>query len=275
MTLSVLLAEQLHCATGDVACFRTRSTDEIITAQKAVNSMITSLNVLLFFESWLPVIDNVIVHGQLLDIVRNTSFLLKPLIIGTVTDECLDFIYGRFQKPISPSEYIEGVLAVFGENGFKIIKQYPPNGSDDQRSLVARTATQWVFACSTRVFARKAASYSYVFGYPFDTENSRNPIKCSDHACHGDELPFVFESSWAKFTAAGRRVSQSMATYWTNFAKSEDPNEPLRVPLSWPRVTAGNETYMYIQDPLQIEENYLKNDCDFWDEIGYKTFFFE
>jgi carboxylesterase type B len=61
-----------------------------------------------------------------------------------------------------------------------------------------------------------------------------------------------------------------MATYWTNFAKSQDPNEPLRAPLSWPKVTTGNETYMYIQDPLQTGENYLKNDCDFWDEIGYK-----
>jgi hypothetical protein len=68
--------------------------------------MLTSLNVLLFFEPWLPVIDNDIVHGQILSTVRNTSFPLKPLIIGTVTEECRDFICGRWPKPISPSEYI-------------------------------------------------------------------------------------------------------------------------------------------------------------------------
>ena len=229
----------MHCTIADVACFRNRSTGAIIAAQAAVNGMITSLNVLFFFEPWLPVIDNVIVRGQLLNIVRNTSFPLKPLIIGTVTEECQDFIYGTWNKTISPSEYIGVILAIFGEkNGLKIVKQYPPNGPGDQRPNVARACTQWVFSCSTRVFARAAASYSYAFGYPFDKESS---IKCSDHACHGDELPFLFESSWKSFTETGRRVSQSMATYWTNFAKSQDPNEPSRVPLSWPKVTAGNE----------------------------------
>ncbi|CAF0852745.1 unnamed protein product [Rotaria sordida] len=275
VTPTVLLAEQLHCATDDVACFRNRSTDEIIAAQTAVNGMLTSLNVLFFFEPWLPVIDNVIVHGQLIDTVYNTSFPLKPLIIGTVTEECRDFIYGTWKKPISPSEYIGIAFVIFQEKAFKILKKYPPVGSGDQRSLLSRVATQWVFACSTRVFARKGATYSYVFGYPFDTENLRNRIECSDHACHADEIPFLFESSWANFSDAGRRISQSMATYWTNFGKSQDPNEPLRVPLSWPRVTSENEKYMYIQDPLQIGENYLKSDCDFWDEIGYKHNFFE
>jgi para-nitrobenzyl esterase len=241
---------------------------EITDAQNAVNKKVTSLNPLFFFEPWLPVVDNVIVRGQLLNMVQNTSFPLKPFIIGTVTEECLDFVYSNRPQPITPSEYIGVVLALFGEKGFKILKQYPPDGEGDQRPLVARACTQWVFSCSTRVFARKAASYFYAFGYSSDTENS---IQCRGaHACHGDDLPFTFESFWPKFSDAGRRVSQSIATYWTNFAKSQDPNEPLRVPLAWPRVTTGNETYMYIQDPLQIGENYLKNDCDFWDEIGYK-----
>jgi carboxylesterase type B len=65
-----------------------------------------------------------------------------------------------------------------------------------------------------------------------------------------------------------------MATYWANFATSQDPNEPLRVATPWPRVTTGNETYMYFQDPLQVQENYLKSDCDFWDSIGYKRALF-
>jgi hypothetical protein len=91
-------------------------------------------------------------------------------------------------------------LIIFGEKGFKIIDKYSPVGSGDQRELVTRAITQWVFACSTRVFAWKGASYSYVFGYPFDTEYLRHSIKCSDHA---DDFPFTFESQWDNFTAAG------------------------------------------------------------------------
>ncbi len=69
MTSSVLLAEQLHCATGDVVCFRNRSMQEITDAQNPVNRKVTSLNPLFFSEPWLPVIDNVIVRGQLLNMV--------------------------------------------------------------------------------------------------------------------------------------------------------------------------------------------------------------
>jgi carboxylesterase type B len=269
---SVLLAERLHCGASDVTCFRSRSADQIVAAQAAVNNMLTSLNILSFFEPWLPVIDNVIVHSQLLDMVHNISFPLKPLIIGTVTDECLDFVYGTWNKTISPLEYVGVITVLFPKKAFKVLEHYPPEGEGDQRSLIARVATHWVFACSTRAFARKAASYSYVYGYPFDKEtSSKNSITCPNHACHGDELPFTFESYWDSFTDTGRRVSQGMATYWTNFGKSQDPNEPSRVPVLWPRVTTGNETYMYIQNPFQIGQNYLKSDCDFWDKIGYKN----
>ena len=272
VTPTVLLAEQLHCASSDITCFRNRSTDETIAAQNVVNGMLTSLNPLLFFEPWLPVIDNVLVHGQLIDIVRNTSFSLKPLIIGTDTDECLDFVYTNWHSNVTSAEYVALVLGLFGEKGLKVFERYPPTGEGDQRRLVARLCTQSVFACSTRIFARNAANYTYAFGYPVNMENSQYSITCRGGACHGDELTFIFESNWAGFTDADRRVSQSMATYWTNFAKSTDPNEPLRVPLIWPNITTENETYIFIQDPLQIGQGYLKSDCDFWDEIGYRPF---
>ena len=239
---------------------------EITDAQTAVNTKITSLNPLFFFEPWLPVIDNLIIRDHLLNLVKNVSFTLKPLIIGTVTEECLDFIYSNRPQPVTPSEYAAVIFGLFGEKGFKVLNKYLPEGSGDQRALIARGCTKWVFSCSTRVFARKAATYYYVYGYPFDTENS---IQCrGGHACHGDELPFIFQSYWEKFSDAGRRVSQSMATFWTNFAKTQNPNEPLNVTLTWTKMT--NETYMDIEDPLQIGHDYLKDDCDFWDEIGYK-----
>jgi carboxylesterase type B len=270
VTPSVLLAEQLHCGIGDIACFRRASYQDIILAQAVINNMVTSFELLLFFEPWVPVIDNIIVHGQLLDLVRNTSFPLKELIIGTLTEESLFFIYEGWTKPVTPVTYGEVVLGAFREKALKVLERYPPDSLSDLRPLLSRMATQWVFACSNRVFARKAASYSYVFGYPLDFDGWGNETFCNGHVCHGAELPFVFESTWVNFTDAGRRVSQNMATYWTNFAKSQDPNEPLRVTIPWPRVSSGNEKYMYFQDPLQVQENYLKNECDFWDEIGYK-----
>ena len=236
--------------------------------------MVTSFKILLFFEPWVPVIDNIIVHGQILDLVKNTSFPLKELIVGTLTEEAVFFIYEGWGKPVAPTTYAEIILGAFRQNGLKVLERFPPIGSGDQRPVLSRVATQWVFSCSNRVFARKAASYEYVFGYPLDFDGWGNESFCNGHVCHGAELPFLFESAWVNFTDAGRRVSESMATYWTNFAKSQDPNEPIRTSTPWPKVTTGNETYLYFIDPVQVEENYLKDDCDFWDQIGYKKVHF-
>lgn len=273
ITAGVLLAEQLHCTSGDIKCFRNRTTDEIVAAQTNVNNLVTSFNPLYFFEPWLPVIDNAIVRGSLLDLVQNVSFPLKPLILGTVADECFSFVYDLWGKPINTRDYLAFAMFLFKENGLKVIERFPPDSSGDQRLVVTHICTQWGFACPTRRFAQKAALYSYVFGYPHNMNADTLSLGCSDHACHGDELFYIFQAFWTNMTDTGRRLSRSMATYWTNFAKSQDPNEPADVQLRWPKVTTGNETYMYFQDPLSVEHNYLQSDCDFWDEIGYKVFF--
>lgn len=271
--MSVLFAEQLNCTINDLVCLRSRSEIDVLNAQNKVNTLITSLNPLFYFESWLPVVDGLIIPGNLLEMINNVSFPLKPLILGTVTEECYDFIYGStWGKPITTSDYIAIILGLFPEEAIKILEKYPPDSSGDQRALVSRICTRWVFSCSTRIFARKAATYSYVFGYPYDriTLNSSS-LRCPNHACHADELPYVFESQWDQFTAAGQQVSKSMGTYWTNFATSETPNQPSTTSLEWPKFSkANNESFVFIQDPLSIDSNYLKDDCDFWDEIGYK-----
>ena len=267
ITPGVLLAEQLNCSTNDIACFRQASTERIIAAQKVVDGMLTSLNILVFFEPWVPVIDHQLVHGQLYQTVRNTSFPFKPLIIGTVLNEGISFIYKQWSHPITPVRYAEIAVAFFGDKALKVLERFPPAAGGDQRARLSTLATQWVFVCPTRVFARQAGSYSYVFGYPLDLTS--DPA-CLGHVCHGDELGFLFESRWSNLTDAGRRVSQSIATYWTNFGKTTNVNEPLNVTMPWPRMTGTNETYLFFQDPLHVGENYLKDDCDFWDQIGYR-----
>ncbi|CAF4280551.1 unnamed protein product, partial [Adineta steineri] len=165
---AVLLAEQLKCAVADINCLRRQTYQDIATAQTKVDTMLTSFKFLLFFEPWLPVIDNKIVNGQLMDLVQNTSFPLKPIIIGTLTEEAVFYIYEAWAQPITIPQYMEILTFTFHENALKVFERYPPRELDDQRALVSVLATQWVFACPTRVYARKAATYSYVFGFPLD-----------------------------------------------------------------------------------------------------------
>ncbi|CAF4757824.1 unnamed protein product, partial [Rotaria magnacalcarata] len=66
---------------------RAASADNIVAAQKIVNTKITSFEILLFFEPWVPVIDDILVFGQLYETIQNLSFPVKPLVTGTVFDE--------------------------------------------------------------------------------------------------------------------------------------------------------------------------------------------
>ncbi|CAF0874795.1 unnamed protein product [Adineta ricciae] len=267
---SVLLAEQLNCTPNDISCLRRQTYEAITIAQTKVNSMLTSFKFLLFFEPWVPVIDNSIVKGQLMDLVQNTSFPLKPMVIGTLTEEAVFYIYEAWSTPISVPLYMEVLLFTFHENAIKVFERYPPSPSGDQRALMSRLATEWVFACPTRVYSRKAATYSYVFGFPLDFDGWENETFCNNHVCHAGELPYTFESAWINFTDAGRRVSKSMATYWTNFAKSHDVNQPDTAALTWPNPSA-DKYYLYFQDPLDVRKDYIKDECDFWDQIGYRA----
>ncbi|CAF3437313.1 unnamed protein product [Rotaria socialis] len=274
ITPAVFLAEKLNCTIGNITCFRETSYQDIIVAQSQVNGMITSLNILISLEPWVPVIDNSVVHDQLMNTILNISFALKPLIIGTLTDEALSFVHGAFHKPVLPLNYTEISLVLFRDNFLKVIERYPPDGLGDQRPLLTRITTQWIFACPARIFARKTATYSYVFGFPLEANGTDNSSVCQGCACHGDEIPFLFESLWNNFTDAGKRISESLATYWTNYAKTKDPNQPVQIPLVWPRLMNNVMKYLYFQDPVQIIENYLKDDCDFWDTIGYQHNYF-
>ncbi|CAF1317591.1 unnamed protein product [Rotaria sp. Silwood1] len=269
ITPAVLLTEYLNCTVGNISCLRRKSFQDIAVAQTKVNSMLTSLEFLLFFEPWVPVVDNNIVTGQLIDIIHNTSFPLKPLIIGTLTEEAIFYVYEGWTKPVLPTEYVEFILFTFRERAIKVLERFPPTGWEDQRLLMSRIATHWVFACPTRIYARIAANYSYVFDFPLDFDGWENETFCNNHVCHAGELPYTFESAWVNFTDAGKRVSMSMATYWTNFAKTHNPNQPVSLPLTWPK-PGKEETYLYFQDPLSIRQAYLSEECDFWDKIGYR-----
>ena len=66
---------------------------------------------------------------------------------------------------------------------------------------------------------------------------------------HGVDVPYVFQTldhNDPKLTAGDRAISETVATYWTNFAKHGDPNGP-GVPR-WPRFTESERQVMHFRN---------------------------
>ncbi|KAK1334020.1 hypothetical protein QTO34_005019 [Cnephaeus nilssonii] len=118
-----------------------------------------------------------------------------------------------------------------------------------------------------RASAKSARTYTYLFSHP-----SRNPLYPSwVGADHVDELPYVFGKPFANpliYRAQDRTVSQAMIAYWTNFARTGDPNKGhSAVPTQWDPYTQENGNYLEINkkmDGQSLKQHLRSSYLQYW-----------
>ena len=71
-------------------------------------------------------------------------------------------------------------------------------------------------------------------------------------AAHGFELGYVFAHGPSNPSAKDRQMLQAISTYWTNFAKTGDPNGLGLV--RWPAFTGEHQIVMTLGDPIAAGE---------------------
>ncbi|NXA77103.1 CEL lipase, partial [Thryothorus ludovicianus] len=121
--------------------------------------------------------------------------------------------------------------------------------------------------------AKSGRTYSYVFSQP-----SRMPVYPSwVGADHADDLQYVFGKPFATplgYLPKHRTVSKAMIAYWTNFARTGDPNKGHSdVPVSWPAYTEKIKFYLDINN--KMNKNSVKQDLrsrfvTFWNSVYVK-----
>ncbi|ELK37349.1 Bile salt-activated lipase [Myotis davidii] len=98
--------------------------------------------------------------------------------------------------------------------------------------------------------AKSARTYTYLFSHP-----SRIPLYPSwMGADHMTDLPYVYGWPFHNplgYRAQDRTVSQAMIAYWTNFARTGDPNQGhSAVPTQWEPYTQENGNYLEINNKM-------------------------
>ncbi|KAM5299482.1 bile salt-activated lipase [Ctenodactylus gundi] len=124
-----------------------------------------------------------------------------------------------------------------------------------------------------RAHARSANTYSYLFSVP-----SRMPIYPKwMGADHADDLQYVFGKPFATplgYRPQDRTISKAMIAYWTNFARSGDPNTGhLDVPTYWYPYTVENGYYLDITKKItssSMKEHLRTKYLQYW-ALTYET----
>jgi len=202
-------------------------------------------------EFW-PVLDNWVIRGDQYELYEQGLYNDTPILVGTNSDEG-----ALFGTPPSREAYIDSVKQRFGPFADKLFAQYPASEAEWRQSNmnVMRDAG---FAWPTWAWAKLQAKTgkSKVFMYYFDHVQPRSaglPWKNAIGAVHSEEMVYVFQhlnqSPELPWSDVDRSLSDDMARYWTNFAKSGDPNgEGLP---TWPEFSADKAAVMHFTDTPQ------------------------
>lgn len=171
-----------------------------------------------------------------------------PVLTGYNSDEGLLFGITKSQEA-----YVQSVRDRYHQFADKILPAYPGGDTPAQkwteRNLIRDSAFGWNAWTWARLQTKtgKSKVFLYFFAEPAEPPTGAQPG--SFGARHASELPYVFrqlrEHDRPAPSAEDEELCDMMRTYWTNFAKTGDPNG-VGLP-KWPAYNDAKPEVLHIQ----------------------------
>jgi para-nitrobenzyl esterase len=211
--------------------------------------------------------------------LRDGRFHRVPVISGSTRDEHRLFV-GLFRvlagQPVTQEQYPELLAEAFGEDADQVQAQYPLPAYPTPNLAWATVLTDRMWARSTfqqhRLLAQQVPVHAYEFADQHAPMYLPFPEDFPPGAFHAAEVPYLFRDQQfqANSTPDQRRLSDQMIGYWTNFARSGDPNgadlPPWR-PFDDARPVPHVQSLAPGPDGIRPVDYVAEHQLDFWSSL--------
>jgi len=230
-----------------------------------------------------PFVDGTLLTQTMSAAFASGEFNQVPVISGTNHDEYRLFValdYDLVGNPILTStQYDTAVTTLWGPAltppvlAFYPFASYPFGGE-----ALGASGTDGVFSCAARIADQSLAKFVPTYTYEFNDENAPPAQSAFGGlltfplgAYHSSELQYLFPGIDVfglpvTLSSQQTQLSDAMVSYWTQFAKTGDPNssgEPL-----WSPYSASTDQFQSLIPPVPVVEfNFdSSHQCStFWD----------
>lgn len=188
-----------------------------------------------------------------------------PMIVGYNHDEATFFVGRDGPLPTTLDAFQQSVRQRFGALAEQIFALYPAKMDEEAYWAEVAIRTDARMGVSARqqlrgMFNVTAKTWAYHFSFLPDVV--RDPRRGVSHAA---ELAYVFGTIPGGSDPATRDMSEAIMKYWTQFAKTGNPNQP-GLP-AWPPFGRGNEAYLELGRPIHADKDLNKQKLDLLESV--------
>jgi para-nitrobenzyl esterase len=231
-----------------------------------------------------PVVDGALLTQTITAAFASGEFNRVPVISGTNHDEWRLFVaedYDFQGNPILTStEYDNAVAALWGSSlGPVVLELYPYSIYPSGGVALGASGTDGIFSCPARNADQALSQYVTTYTYEFNDENAPPSqsyfgglLTFPLGAYHTSELQYLFKGAnffglpVAALSHKQVLLSDAMVSYWTQFAKTGNPNSSAE-PVWSPYSASTDQFQSFIPPAPVVESNFAAaHQCStFWD----------